>query len=552
MAATFSSKSIRAPIQEQISELQRKIQLLEGDRSAQYESSQSLMKKNREKILQLRQENKLLHRKLAEELAGDEHIIREAFQSHSREKAAYRNMSGKAVVQILEQKVYDKVKKLNALKHVMNTQRHRLEELNTEYSNMSATRPNLLPDGAAMNEEDFTDVQAQKNLRILENRLEKAQLKCQEAEHIMKSYKKLKEHLQEESLTFQSQLDELECEIIQQKQELRDLQEMNNKAHQAKDAAKAELQRQELMMYSERRERELTLNHYKKQAEGQKAQTDRGDRRAQRAVLHTDELSSEVQRSGTAEGENDKTIFSFKEAFSRITEATGVTDTREVVERFISQRDTHTHLEQMKVQNECELQQLKEDRDELHTQYQDMKYSGETKLTHGRRVWEECESQLQREQQRRDAAKDTLDRMTLTLSTVSNAVEHLYDKLQHITLQDAPVQRECVSPQPVLDLLWEAELKLMQLQEELQGCDTHTLIKEMEEQEFHASIEGKLPDYNTRITLPDHQRDDVYEEEDDSGDDDGDVITRKSLKHQSQLIIDSKTKRKTRKRKNEL
>ena len=34
------------------------------------------------------------------------------------------------------------------------------------------------------------------NLRVLENRLEKAQLKCQEAEHIMRGYLKLKAHLQ--------------------------------------------------------------------------------------------------------------------------------------------------------------------------------------------------------------------------------------------------------------------------------------------------------------------------------------------------------------------
>ncbi|KAF4080354.1 hypothetical protein AMELA_G00169260 [Ameiurus melas] len=510
---------------------------LEGDKSSQYESSQSLIKKNREKILQLRLENKLLHRKLAETLAGDEQVIRDAFQFRSSEKAAYRNMSGKKAVQILDQKVCDKVKKLNALKHMTNTQRHRLEELNTDYNTVRETRPGLLIDGVAT------------NLRVLENRLEKAQLKCQEAEHIMKSYQKLKEHLQEESLTFQSQLDELENEIILQKQELRDLQLMNNNAHQAKDTAKADLQRQELMVYGERSERELTLNRYKKQAEEQKAQTDRGERRTQRVVLHTDELSSEAQRSGVAEGENDKTISSFEEAFQRITEATGVTDIQKVVERFISQRDSHTQLEQLKVQNEHELQRLKEERDTVLTQYQDMKYSGETKLTHGRRMLEECVSQLHREQQRRDAAKETLDRITHTLNTVSNAVEHLCDKLQHITLQDAPVQRECVSPLSVLDLLQEAELKLMQLQDKLQGCDIHTLIKEMEEQEFHASIEGKLPDYNTRITLPDYQRADLYEEEDDSWEDDGDVVTRTSLKRQSQLIIDSRTKRKTRLRK---
>ncbi|GAA6081710.1 coiled-coil domain-containing protein 151 isoform X1, partial [Tachysurus ichikawai] len=96
---------------------------------------------------------------------------------------------------------------------------------------------------------------------------------------------------------------------------------------------------------------------------------------------------------------------------------------------------------------------------------------------------EECVSQLQREQQRQEAAKETVERLTHTLSTVSNAVEHLCDRMQHITLQDAPKQQECVFPLPVLELLQEAELKLMQLQDELQGHDVHTLTKEMEELE---------------------------------------------------------------------
>ncbi|KAK3534268.1 hypothetical protein QTP86_008672 [Hemibagrus guttatus] len=150
----------------------------------------------------------------------------------------------------------------------------------------------------------------------------------------------------------------------------------------------------------------------------------------------------------------------------------------------------------MKLQNERELQRLKEERDAVHTQYQDLKYSGDTKLTHRRKVVEECVSQLQREQQKQDAAKET----------------------------DAPVQRECESPLDVLDLLQEAELKLMQLQDELQGHDIHRVMKEMKQQKL------------------DCQRADLHEEEDDSEDDDDDseVFTRISLKQQSQLIIDSR------------
>ncbi|XP_076871441.1 coiled-coil domain-containing protein 151 isoform X3 [Brachyhypopomus gauderio] len=547
MPATFSSGSIKPPIHDQIAELQRKIQLLEGDRSAYYESSQTTIKKNRDTILQLRQENKLLHKKLAEALAGDEQVIREAFQSRGSDKAAFRNMSAKAAVQVLDQKVCDKMKKLNALKYTTETSRRRLDELHAQYERVRTERRGPPSKEDTMNEGDSADVLPQKNLRVLENRLEKAQLKCQEAEHIMLSYLKLKQHLQEESLSFQSRLDQLEEEILHQKQELRELQVMNNDAHLAKDSAKAELQQQEELVYGERRKREVILNRYKKQVEERHAQAERGERRAQRAAVHPDELSSEAQYSTTGGGEEEAAMSSFEEAFHRIREATGVTDTQEVVDRFISQQDTQRHLHEMKVQNEAILQHLKEEKDSLDTQFQELKYSGESKLTSGRQMLEECKRHLQKEQQRCDSARETLDRLSHTLNTVCAGVEHLTDKLQHIPLQMGGAEDvEVDSSERILKLLQQAEWKLRQVQEELQDKDLPAVLKDMEDEEFPASIEGKLPLYNTRITLPETQRLDPYDEDEDSGDDEGDIITRASLKRQSQLIIDSKTKRKTR------
>ncbi|KAM9489699.1 coiled-coil domain-containing protein 151 isoform 2-T2 [Salvelinus alpinus] len=538
----FSAEAIKPPLHDQITELQRKIQLLEGDRSAYYEMSQSSIKKNRNSILQLRHENKRLHKKLANALAGDEQVIKEAFQSRGMEKAAFRNMSGKAALKVLDQKLCDKMKKLNALKHTTQTYRRRLEDLKTLYQSMKLENRGPERDTERRNEEA-------KNLRVLENRLEKAQLKCQEAEHIMRGYLKLKAHLQEESLTFQSQLDKLEAEILRQRQELKDLQVMNSDALLSKDTAKAELQRQEEQMYRERKDRECILTRYKKEAEDRKAQAERVERRAQRAALQPDELSSDVQRSATGLGEEERAISTFEEAFRRIKEATGVTDTREVVERFISQGDTQQHLEDLKKENQRTLLQLKEDRDRLQEHFQDIKYSGETKLSSGQQMLEDCKRHLQAEQGRRDAAKERLDWLTRTLNTVRAGVEHLSDKLQHIKLGEGPEpQLPPGSEEYVVELLSQSEQKLLLLQEELQGKDLAATMKEMEEEEFHASIEGKLPHCNTRIKLPEAQRQDPYDEEE-SGDDEGDIITRAILKHQSQLIIDSKTKRKTRTKK---
>ncbi|KAJ8415982.1 hypothetical protein AAFF_G00380040 [Aldrovandia affinis] len=570
MPGPFETDGVRVSLRDG-PDLQRKIHLLEGDRSAYYESSQSTIKKNKDVILQMRQENAQMHKKLANALAGDGQVIKEAFQSRGMEIAAFRNKSGKVALEVLDQKVCEKMKKLNALKHNTETRRRCLEELLQQYNSMQPEprAPRFAPEPReedAKSEREAAEEQPQQvplaslcqtsvhcvtlralslfqNIRMLENRLEKAQLKCQEAEHIVSSYLKLKAHLQEESLTFQSQLDGVETEILRQRQELQDLQVMKSDAYLSKDVAKAELQWQEELVHKERREREAALACYKKQAEELKAHSERLERRAQRPAVHPDELSSEAQRSAAGVAEEDKVISTFEEAFRCIKEATGVTDTH---------GDTRKHLEALKKENEVALVQLKEELAQLQAQFQELKYSGEAKLSSGRQMLEECEAHLCREEQKRNQAGDQLEWLTRTLSTARAGVDHLCDKLQHVKMKGRPPKALlCPSlDEYVLELLPQVEQRLMTLLDELQGKDLAAIMKEMEEEEFHTSIEAKLPQHNMRIRLPEVQKQQgPYDEEEESGDDEGDIITRVILKRQSQIIIDSKTKRKTRTKK---
>ncbi|KAL4647948.1 coiled-coil domain-containing protein 151-like [Arapaima gigas] len=546
MPGPFSSEENKLPIHDQIEEMQQKIQLFEWDRSAYYESSQSTMKTNKNTILSLRQENERIRRRLAETHTEDEKMMRNVFQDRKMEKAGLKNKSGEETLKRLDQKVCDKVKRLNALKHQTETRRRHLQELELQYNRAKSACESSQFAGEERKEEDksegeIAEDQPQQKLRILENQLEKAQLKYQEAEYVMRGYLKIKAHLQDESLTYQSQLDVLEVQILKQRQELHDLQVMNNDAQLSRDAAYVELQQQEKSVSKEHKERESILTQYKKKAEECKAHT----KKAQRAAMHADELSSESHSSATS-GEEEKVISAIEEAFQRIKEATGDRDTHEVVERFISQGKTQKHLENLKEENERTIQELKEQRDRLQTRFQEMKYSGDAKLSSHQQMLEETELHLQREQHRRKEAKEQLDRLTDTLYMVRGVVEILSNKLQHITVKDAPlVELEPSSEEYVLELLTQVEQKLLVVQEELQERNIDDVMREMEKEkeEFYANIEGKLPEYNIRIHLPRFHGQDLYEEEE-MGEDKSDIITRAELKRQSQLIIDSKTKKK--------
>lgn len=537
----------KPPIQEQIQELTKKIQLLEGDRKAYYESSQWSIKKNKDIISRMRSENKSLHKTLAEVLAGDDRVIDKAFQGRHVERAALRNKTGKMAVSVVDQKVCDNKKRLNAMKSTTMSRRQKLNELQTTYEQM-------IKDASAAVEMDKGESDSAQHLRQLENRLDKARLKSQEAEHISKVYDKIKAHLQQEGLTFHNQLDLLEAEILKTRQELAEVESMYRDAQVAKDDAKEELARHEDIIYRERKERELALTELKTQAEEKKAHAERVERRLQRAAMQDQDHGQDGGKPLLSEEEQEKKITSYEEAFLRIKEATGVSGTQEVVARFRSQGDTQQHLEDLKKENLKQLQRLQEERVKLQGEYEEMKYSGEAKLSSGQRMLEEFEQHLKEQEQRRDEAADKLERASHVLVSVKAGVEHLADKLQHLKTMKSHVPTAHLSPSSdeyVLDLLSVSEEKLLKLLEDLDGRELVDILRQMEEEEFHSSIENKLPSYNVRVSLPAVAKHDSYDEDDDSGDDDAAAPTRADLKRRAQQIIDSKMKKgRSRPRKN--
>jgi len=534
-------------LQEKIDELRARINLLEGDRKAYYENSQWTIKQNKDAVSQLRKENKLLRKKLSDCLAADEHVINKAFQDRNVERAAMKNKSGPDAIRVQDQKLSDQIKRLNMLRHETASKQKKVEASMTMYNSM-------VKDASEAVATDAGESEDAKNLRNLENRLDKAELKCNEAEQIKKTYLQIKAKLEEEALGFPNQLNSMEGEIKRLRLELKDLKSMHNDAQISKEAAQSELRKHEEAVYADRKKREIELQKMKKEAEDRKLAHEKIERRiAARAVSTLQDDSQPTQNQANAGSEeNAAKIVTFEEAFQQIKEATGVSDTKEVVERFQNQGDTTKHLEELQSDAEKQIGQLKERREKLQTDFEEMKYSGEAKLSSGQRMLEDFESHLGKETGRRDGLLDKFNRQSHILFDVKSGVEHLADKLNHLKANKGHVpgtQISKSSDEYVLDLLSTSEEKLLKLLEELDGQNLTEILDQMEEEEYHAQMEGKLPQYNTRVKLPQTQRDNVYDDDDDSGDDDGDMMTRTNLKKQSQSLIDSKNKRRMPKRK---
>jgi hypothetical protein len=231
-----------------------------------------------------------------------------------------------AAIQLTNEQLGDLKNRLNSHRHINATKLKQLEELQTRYDLMVKEAEEAVQTDAGESEtaavclfylKSFISFIFQR-LRQLENRLDKAELKCTEAVTIQRTYNQIKSHLIQESLTYTNRLDAMATQIRRTEQELREAQRSALEADLAQKNAKNELKKSEDKVYRERKERELRLNELKAEAEEKKLHAERIDRRAlQRPTSPQEDLKDRLS-------EQDQTkIDMYENAFQRIKEATG-------------------------------------------------------------------------------------------------------------------------------------------------------------------------------------------------------------------------------------
>ncbi|XP_024601621.1 coiled-coil domain-containing protein 151 isoform X3 [Neophocaena asiaeorientalis asiaeorientalis] len=537
-AAPFHASEGKSAVHTQVAELQRKIQLLEGDRKAFYETSQWNIKKNQETINQLHEETRALQLQLTDLLQGDEKVIQAVIREWKSEKPYLKNRTGQQALEHLDHRLSEKVKQLNALRYQLGLRQKWLEELQLQHGLRELE----------MAEAKDSNTEVAKTTRNLENRLEKAQMKVEEAEHITNVYLQLKAYLQEESLRLENRLDFMEAEVNQ-------------------------LQHLEETVFRERKKRERYLTECKKRAEERKLQNERMEReqtQREQVLLQSNDRLQDSMHSKEEELRRRWNMYQMEVLFGKVKDATGVAETHAVVQRFLAQGDTFTRLETLKSQNEQTLLRLKQEKQRLQRELEDLKYSGETTLVSEQKLQVELQGRIKAEEQWRADTQDRLQLAMRAMQMTKEGLEHLAGKLNHI-LVAGPAHEE--SPQDVrggastqeagrfarkeLDpeagdylpnLLGLVEEKLLKLQAQLQNHNVPELLRHIADREFYSTLEGKLPMYNTRIALPVAGRNDRFFDEEESEDEDNDVVTRAELKMRSQKLIESRSKRRGRSR----
>lgn len=502
--ATRSRKILKP--EEELEDLRKRFFLMEGDRKACYENSQLLQQENKDKIAKLKGENKSLRQAIIDTHQVPKSRAQDTPKLEKKERDLYR-LRSKLDDTMLE--VSDKEKQLQSLYQI---------------------KRDLDLDEEGQKQHEGESEQA-KRIRSLENRLDKAHIKFQEAQSIRRTYEKIVRRLQQDRLTYDTRLGKIEQTLKGKRKDFQGLDVMFRDAHHAKELAQNELLQLETKVAEDRKVREKELAERKELVRQTLEASEKMERRQQRLIMEDAMAATAAKESASVTSENeDEKVSTYEEAFRKIKETTGVSNVKEVIDKFLSQGTTQEHLRQMKDKSEERYDILKEERKTLAQQLDHLMYSSEVQSS-ARRYLDDVEAQLNAAVQKRDDKKGSVERLEHQMIHVKAGVQHLGNKLRGGTDEDI----DTAIGENVVDGLTKCEELLNKMLSKVEEKKLQDVLPQYTQMEF------KLPEYNVRITMAKDGDEDASSEEEGGGEE---VLTRDAMKKQSSSLVEAKTHKK--------
>ena len=503
-------------VEDELEDLQRKFELMEGERKATFESAQSTIRQNKEIIHQLREENKSLRSQMG--------VLKDEEPS------------------TLEKQVDDKLTELTRLKSKADAvaaenerKARQIADMTHKLRQLSALTVTPAPDSSAEARE----------IRVLENRLDKAMIKLNEAQSIQRTYEKILRRLQEERLGFDSQLASMEKTLKSKEKDYQELLLLSHDAYHAKEMALAELHRFEQGVMEERNQRDKDVQEKKVLVQLRVEMNQRLEQR-QKMLRQQQELekAGELAMNATAalgelaagmtfteaEAEKQK-LYDFEDAFKRLKEATGVADVNEIIHKFFSQTETHENLSRLTRECQAKIEAENARVEAFKAELNELMFSASGNV--GRRqVIEEYEKQVAEASAKFERNKLKFDKVAKVLVDVNAGAAHLLQKLNQVRFEGDNPEGPAQSAE---EILARCEMRIGKLL---------TVVSAFPESKLEGSVyEAKLLQRamnDIRVKTDKRDRDDADDNDDAM---DGDVWSRKHIKAHSDMVVEKQLRK---------
>jgi chromosome segregation ATPase len=370
----------RKPIEQEIAELQRKFRVLENDKRAYSEDSQGIIRKQRATIEKLTRENRKMKAELNE--------TRSSSSSQVENRIAMEKIN-----KLTEQKE-QLLMKLDG--ETSNNQNLNDADADTRKRIFAVREDMALHGGVKAALENAKAVQ--KQIRVLENRLDKALQKFNEAIEANRALREQIDTLRRERVVFDDIYKKLENELHSKKKEMANIIEQANAAYEARDSAQAQMaalkqqadkehaefekEWRELgkLIENDKKMKEFMRQKVRNRAEESKmSETAKAEEERKRKSRSLKSGYDTGNQSMIAISSAEEQIVTYEEAFSKIQAATGICDIDELVQNFLNAEDTNFTLFKYNNELSADMEKLDQQIADYKEEYTQLSGSGTKK-----------------------------------------------------------------------------------------------------------------------------------------------------------------------------
>ena len=224
-----------------------------------------------------------------------------------------------------------------------------------------------------------------RQIRSLENRLDKAMIQYSEAHGICSTYEHIVKRLKEERVSFDNQLTALERTLDSKQHDYEELCLLSGDASHAREVAQQNLQKVKWVLEDNKNRRSRDIRErqqhvrIRKQMIKKHEKSDEDRRKALGTADGDDSLSSPVPIGGKNPqhqiADQEKELNKYETAFRKIRDATGVSNVNEVIRKVVGQESTTESLASLTTQNQSKIEDLTRLQESLMQEVEKMKYN---------------------------------------------------------------------------------------------------------------------------------------------------------------------------------
>ncbi|CAD7946037.1 unnamed protein product [Amoebophrya sp. A120] len=535
----------KKPVEQEVAELQRKFRVLENDKRAYSEDSQGIIRKQRATIEKLTRENRQMKQELSEVRRADRGGPEARRQGETLAKLAEsREQLEKAIAKEFEvkQKLEEKIDVVEAKTIQVR------EELGLK---------------GGVNAAKESQAAVAKQIRVLENRLDKALQKFNEAVAENKTQRDTIDSLRSERVVFDNIYSKLEKEFEQKKKEMANIIEQANAAYEARDAAQAQMTSLKQQADKEHQEFEKEWKELGRLIENDKKMKEfmRQKERNRGVEEHKGDLSADeedklkkkvtknawmIAKGKVAQSANTERITVYEEAFAKIQAATGISDIDDLVQNFVNAEDGNFSLFNYANLLNTQIEKLDLDIGDLKGEYESLRggsVSAQGTISSDQskqKLLGELEDRWNRADKKAEHYELRYQQALKTLTAVRAGLQSIYNRLGCSQMAEhGALGLQGVTEANMLQYLGVIETRANEI------LLLHTALQEGDEEEAELPA-TREPMSQLQIKLP-STVEDYTDDEDEDEDDDTRPFTREELKLKTQRGLQRKQEKGLRK-----